>query len=1132
VKHLRKLAAPLLIAALILGNWASPLRVWAAPSETGALVADGASGNALRISQVYGGGGNSGAPLTHDFIEIFNASGSPVSLGGLSLQYASATGTGNFGANSTQLTELPDVVLQPGQYFLVQEAGGTNGNPLPTPDLTDATPIAMGATAGKVVLATGIASLGCNGGSTPCSADQAARIIDLVGYGSANYYEGAAAAPGLSNATAALRAGSGCVDTDNNAADFATGAPSPRNTSTPVNVCETVAEPKINEFSASTAGTDVEYVEIYGTPDTDYSAYTMLEIEGDGTGAGVVDEVIAIGTTDANGFYLVDLPANALENGTITLLLVRAFTGALNFDLDTNNDGVFDTTPWDAIVDAVAVNDGTTGDITYGVPVLGPNYDGVSSFAPGGASRIPDGFDTDLASDWVRNDFDLAGIPGFPGTLGPGEALNTPGASNQIYVPPPEQCGDPYTPIYDVQGSGPESPLVGTIVALEGVVVGDFQRNELPDSGDLNGFHVQDPGGDGDPSTSDGVFVYAPGGIDVSVGDLVRVRGPVSEFNGMTEVTAGQIWLCDSGYSVMPTPLTLPVTSLDSFEPYEGMLVTFPQALVISEYFNFDRFGEIVLSSARQNQPTAVVEPGAPAIALTTQNLLDRITLDDGRTNQNPDPAIHPNGAVFDMTNLFRGGDTVANVTGVLDYSFDLYRIQPTQGADYTPANPRPPQPDDVGGNLKVASFNVLNYFTTIDTGAFICGPAEDQECRGADTPEELTRQRDKIIAALITINADVVGLIEIENHPGDVPTADLVAGLNDVLGAGTYAYIATGAIGTDAIRQALIYKPASVTPFSAYAILDSTVDPRFLDGYNRPVLAQAFQDNATGGIFTVAVNHLKSKGSDCNAIGDPDLGDGAGNCNVTRKAAAEALVDWLASDPTGSGDPDALIIGDLNAYDKEDPIDVLLAGGYTDLIHTYLGEYAYSYVFDGQIGYLDHGLANAALVDEVTGATIWHINADEPDLIDYDMTFKLDPQDALYAPDPYRASDHDPVIVGLSVCDEIAPKLTVTVTPDELWPANHKYVRVTATVVATDNFDPNPTITLVSITSNEPDNGLGDGDMPEDIVILDTYTFDLRAERAGLGTDRVYTITYQVTDACGNTTLASAIVTVPHDSR
>ena len=321
-----------------------------------------------------------------------------------------------------------------------------------------------------------------------------------------------------------------------------------------------------------------------------------------------------------------------------------------------------------------------------------------------------------------------------------------------------------------------------------------------------------------------------------------------------------------------------------------------------------------------------------------------------------------------------------------------------------------------MGGSLKVASFNVLNYFTTIDDGTWICGPSGDMECRGADTPEEFTRQRDKIIAALVAIDADIVGLIEIENHATNVPVADLVSGLNDVLGAGTYAYIATGFIGTDAIQQALIYKPATVTPVGAYAILDSSVDPTFLDTYNRPVLAQSFQDNATGGIFTVAVNHLKSKGSDCNAIGDPDLGDGAGNCNLTRTAAAIALVNWLAGDPTGSGDGDFLIIGDLNSYDKEDPIDALLAGGYTDLLYHFLGEYAYSYLFDSQLGYLDHALANAALFGQVTGVTVWHINADEPDLIDYDMTFKQDAQDALYAPDAYRASDHDPVIVGLSL--------------------------------------------------------------------------------------------------------------------
>jgi predicted extracellular nuclease len=896
-----------------------------------------------------------------------------------------------------------------------------------------------------------------------------------------------------------------------------------------------VATPSINEFSANTAGTDVEYVEVFGPPDTDLSAYTILEIEGDSNAdPGVVDEVIPLGTTDASGFWLADLDPNSLENGTITLLLVNGFTGEFEDDLDTDNDGEFDVTPWSELTDAVAVFDGDTGDLTYGTPTLGPNYDGVSSYAPGGASRYPDGFDTEAPTDWVRNDFDLAGIPGYPGSIGPGEAYNTPGEPNQIYVPPPEACGDPYTPIYEVQGNGAASPLVGTEVALEGIVVGDFQNNAEPDNGDLNGFHVQDPTGDGDPATSDGVFIYAPGAIDVAVGDAVRVRGTVSEYYGLTEVAASQVWLCSTGNSVAPTPLSLPVEDVEDFEPYEGMLVTLPQTLYISEYYNFDRYGEIVVTTDRQNQPTAVYEPGSPEqAALAEANLLSRITLDDGRTSQNPDPALHPNGAIFDMDNLFRGGDTVANVTGVVDYSYSLYRIQPVQGADYTPANPRTAVPADVGGNLRVASFNVLNYFTTIDTGDWICGPNGDQECRGADTPEEFTRQRDKIIAALTTIDADVVGLIEIENHPEDVPTADLVSGLNDVMGAGTYDYIATGAIGTDAIRLALIYKPATVTPVGGYAILDSSVDPRFLDDYNRPVLAQAFQDNNSGGIFTVAVNHLKSKGSDCNAVGDPDLGDGASNCNLTRMHAAEALVDWLAGDPTGSGDTDALIIGDLNSYDKEDPIDALLAGGYTDLVGQYLGEYAYSYLFDGQLGYLDYALANAAFLNEVAGVTVWHINADEPDLIDYDMTFKQDAQDALYAPDAYRSSDHDPVIVGLSVCeDEIAPTLEVSVSPDMLWPPNHKYVTVVATVQTTDNQDPNPAVSLVSVTSNEPDEGLGDGDMPVDIVIVDDTTFYLRAERSGLGEGRVYTIVYQATDTCGNTTLASATVTVPRDVR
>ena len=328
---------------------------------------------------------------------------------------------------------------------------------------------------------------------------------------------------------------------------------------------------------------------------------------------------------------------------------------------------------------------------------------------------------------------------------------------------------------------------------------------------------------------------------------------------------------------------------------------------------------------------------------------------------------------------------------------------------------------------------NTLNFFITGDylTGNPLdnkCGPAQNVECRGhdADEPDEFTRQRDKLLAAVVGVNADVLGLNEIENTTGVDALTDpqgIVPGVNGILGAGTYAAIETGVIGTDAIRVGLIYKPAKVTPVGAFKVLTSTVDPRFIDTRSRPALAQTFEENATGARFTVIVNHLKSKGSGCADIGDPDVGDGQGNCNVTRTNAAKALVDWAASDPTGSGDPDFLIIGDLNSYTMEDPIDAIKAGpddtagtadDYTNLVAQFLGPFAYSYTFDGMAGYLDHALSNATLTSQVTGVSEWHINSDEADVLDYDTSFKPPAQEALYEPKAYRTSDHDPILVGL----------------------------------------------------------------------------------------------------------------------
>ena len=404
--------------------------------------------------------------------------------------------------------------------------------------------------------------------------------------------------------------------------------------------------------------------------------------------------------------------------------------------------------------------------------------------------------------------------------------------------------------------------------------------------------------------------------------------------------------------------------------------------------------------------------PGVDALAVQDLNDRSRIQLDDGSTVQNPLP-LPP---YLGDGNTLRVGDVTSELTGVLGYSFGAYEVHPTGPVEFTRLNARPDGAPEVGPSLvTVAGFNVLNYFTTIDTGDPVCGPLLDQGCRGADNIFEFDRQRDKILAALSILDADVVGLIEIENAPDDGPVADLVDGLNGLLGAGTYDYIPTGAIGGDAIRQALIYRPAAVTPVGAFAVLDSSVDPTFLDTKNRPVLAQSFAQAFSGEVFTVAVNHLKSKGSDCDDVGDPDTGDGQGDCNLTRTSAAAALAAWLATDPTGSGSPDTLIVGDLNAYAMEDPVVALESAGYVDLIESLVGiDYgsgAYSFTFLGQSGYLDHALASPALAaDAVSGAALWHINSPEPRGLDYN-DFN---QPGLYSADEFRSSDHDAAVVGL----------------------------------------------------------------------------------------------------------------------
>lgn len=588
-------------------------------------------------------------------------------------------------------------------------------------------------------------------------------------------------------------------------------------------------------------------------------------------------------------------------------------------------------------------------------------------------------------------------------------------------------------PIPSVQGRAAQSPLVGQSVTVEGVVTGDFTSAVLAE----RGFTLQARNGDGDPSTSDALFVSGGDDAPVSLGDLVRVRGVVAEIDGETRLVERTTpTRCATNVRLEPTTITLPVASETEWEQYEGMLVRFAQTLTVTEHFQLGRFGQITVSSGRLWQPTQRHAPGPEAVALAGLNARNRLVVDDANDAQNPDPIVFGIGnAPLTAATALRAGDEVSDLTGVLLHARGsqsgngaMWRLVPYRtlsrtAPSFLSRNVRRATPAAVGGTLRVSAFNVLNYFNTFGRGACTTGEGgATTDCRGATDTADFERQAAKIVAALVALDAHIVGLMEIENdgYGAKSAIADLVTRLNAATTPGRYAFVDADAgtgvrnvLGTDAIKVGLLYQPARVSLAGRTAALAT---PEFITGgdrgpRSRPSLIQAFRQ-PDGETLVVSVNHLKSKGGGCDA---PDAGDGQGACNTVRTNAARALAQYLTTDPTGTGDPDVLLLGDLNAYAMEDPVRAFVAAGFVDLESTRGGPDAYSYLFDAQLGSLDHALASASLAAQVTGVTTWHINADEPPVLGYQSAFKSPAQRAsLYAPDPFRSSDHDPVLVGL----------------------------------------------------------------------------------------------------------------------
>ncbi|WP_230416021.1 ExeM/NucH family extracellular endonuclease [Micromonospora tarapacensis] len=570
--------------------------------------------------------------------------------------------------------------------------------------------------------------------------------------------------------------------------------------------------------------------------------------------------------------------------------------------------------------------------------------------------------------------------------------------------------------IAEVQGTGNATPVAGTRVTVEGIVTADHR------TGGYNGVYVQTAGSGGDRAVaggtaSDGIFVYLTTNTanhpSVAIGDRIRVSGTASEYNGLTQVTIaarGDVQVCAQDVPLpAPVPVELPLDEA-ARESVESMLVAPVGQYAVSEVYNTNRYGEVVLAAGDQpaRTPTDVARPGSTvAQQLAAENRLRRLLIDDGRTTNLATAGLLP--PYVSPANPLRVGDSVeAFGSSVLSYGFNEWRLQPTLpvDADTPPAarttfkvtNPRTAAPVDVGGDLRVASFNVLNYFVHFGGDA-----------RGAADEAALAKQEAKIVSAITALDADVVALEEIENsvrfNAEDPQQAlkRLVAALNTADGAGTWDYVRTpaelpGAAEQDVITTAIIFKPAKAQPKGpSRSVNDETV------WFNaREPIAQAFTAGPVD--FVVVANHFKSK-SGAGTGDNADAGDGQGSWNGDRVRQARALAAFVDQVKADSGTSDVLLLGDFNAYTHEDPMQALYDEQYLNLNDT--GRT--SYVFNGESGSLDHAVASPSLAARVTGVDVWQINAVES------YAFQYNGLPEFFAADPYRASDHNPLVVGIS---------------------------------------------------------------------------------------------------------------------
>ncbi|WP_287873167.1 ExeM/NucH family extracellular endonuclease [Aeromonas sp.] len=685
-------------------------------------------------------------------------------------------------------------------------------------------------------------------------------------------------------------------------------------------------------------------------------------------------------------------------------------------------------------------------------------------------------------------------------SLAVGLALASSGAHAAFVCP-----SDPaqLTPIPTIQGTGSGSALATqTVTDKNGNVTGKVSPGTFNVRGIVTalgqsltkGFYLTDPVGDGNPATSDGIFVYlsdkdfATKYKDIKPGAELCLEAKVEEYYGGTQLKPtfesgkARVQVTTQGLNV-PTSV-LQVNEGESLAQamnrYEGMRVRLDSSsdLHLTRNYGFDykvyRNNVELSHKAPLLKPTQIhVASSLEAVALATKNGSNRLVVESD--NKAPDGVL-PWFPGWDADQGYlRLGDQLTGLEGVIVYNKDAFRLVVPGDVTLTAGallrsteEERQDAPTRLSGSdLRIGSFNVLNYFTSHSSigGALnvLCKDQADADSakgcnRGAKSQPEFEKQRTKIVNAITAMDADLLGLMEMENNGFEDNSAlhNLVTRLNEQQKDASkhYAYVRLPVstltdgkfFGGDAIMVAMIYRPALLTP-SGDASVIKLPEQRYITGGvaktagQRDSLVQTFTLAKSKEPLTLVVNHLKSKGSGCyeNGDGKTEPADLQGKCTEFRVSAAKVLGEAVSKLPG-----QVLLVGDFNSYAKEDPIRVLTdynpATSERKIVsasHTFIGDQSYeqlgrevtrsyglidlnvkfnkekaiSYSYEGELGTLDYALANPVLASKVAGVADWHINSFESNLFEYGSQYT---GTLLKSDNPFSASDHDPIIVDL----------------------------------------------------------------------------------------------------------------------